>query len=371
MQPVDRAAETVRPGVPPPEPPAEPPKGRLGRVKAFFGRHRTILWWMHSTYALSLGVMVILFAQEGFAHARALAATLGAALLVMLVVFRVFGHGDEQKNNVDKTRGSKIRFLLITYLLKNLYQPMLFFVLPFYWNSSSIDSMNGWFVFLLGLLALASTMDIIFDRLLVRRRLIAAIYYGLTLFACLNLVIPALFPNVKTVLTLMSSAFLSVVGFWLLHFPLRTLTTRRAWVILGTVALSFSSLVYLCRRGIPPVPLYVQHGAVGPQRLADGRLAMEVGAVHTSLLDDLWAVTDVALPGGEGDSFRHVWRYRDGDFRQDVPTVKTVGATPGTIRLTSALRKVSLPREVVGHWTVDVVTEDGQIVGRTRFTVIK
>lgn len=374
MEPVvDRAAETLplSGGKPPGEPQPDKPKGLFGRIKAFFGRHKALLWWLHSSYALFLGVMVILFAQKGFEHARVLAATLGGALLVMLVVFRIFGAGKEQKENVHKSRGSKIRFLLITYLLKNLYQPMLFFVLPFYWKSSSIDSVNGWFVFLLGVLAFLSTMDIIFDRFLVRHRIWASIYYGLTLFAGLNLVIPASFPNVPTLVTLLTSAFLSVVGFWLLHFPLGSLKEKRSWIILLAAALSFTSIVYVARRGIPPVPLYVQHGAVGPERLPDGRLALEVGAVHTTRLGDLWAVIEVALPGGEGDAFRHVWRYRDGDFAQDVPTEKAPGDKPGTLRLTSALKMETLPAKVVGRWTVDVVTEDGQIVGRTRFEVLE
>lgn len=374
MEPVvDRAAETLPlpDGKQGGEPQPERPKGRIKRIKAFFGRHKMLLWWLHSAYALFLGVMVILFAQKGFEHARVLAATLGGALIAMLVVFRIFGVGKEQKEKVHKSRGSKIRFLLITYLLKNLYQPMLFFVLPFYWKASSIDSVNGWFVFLLGILAFLSTMDIIFDRFLVRHRVWAASYYGLTLFACLNLVIPALFPNVPTIVTLLSSAFLSVVGFWLLHFPLGSLKEKRSWLILLAVALAFTSIVYVARRGIPPVPLYVQHGAVGPERLPDGRLALEVGAVHESRLGDMWAVTEVALPGGEGDTFRHVWRYRDGDFTQDVATEKGAGEAKGTIRLTSALKRETLPAKVAGRWTVDVMTEEGQIVGRTRFEVLE
>jgi len=370
---VDRAAETVRPAPPSPgaDEPPRPMRGPFKRVRAFFGRHKMLLWWLHSAYALGLGVMVILFAQKGFEHARMLAATLGAAALVMLVVFRVFGHGAEQKERVDRSRGSKIRFHLITYLLKNLYQPMLFFVLPFYWKSSSLDSINGWFVFLLGLLAFLSTMDVIFDHVLVRHRALAASYYGLTLFACLNLVIPALFPNVPTLATLLTSAFLAVFGFWLLHFPLRTLTERRSWLILGTVAVAFVSLVYVGRRAIPPVPLYVQHAAVGPERLPDGRLALEVVSVHTSRLSDLWAVTDVALPGGEGDGFRHLWRFRDGDFTRELATERSPGAAPGTVRFTSALPRADLPAKVAGRWTVDVITTDDQLVGRARFEVIE
>lgn len=347
------------------------PGGLFARVKGLLGRHKALMWWIHSFYALSLGVMVILFAQKGFDHARILAATLGGALIGMLFLFRIFGQGADQQERVDRSRGSKLRFLLFTYVLKNLYQPMLFFVLPFYWKASSIDSVNGWFVFLLGLLAILSTMDIIFDHWLVRHRVLASIYYGLTLFAAVNLVIPAFFPNVRTIVTLMASALLSVLGFWLLHFELSGFKERRTWLLLGVTAAVFMGIVYVGRAGIPPVPLYVKHAAVGTQRLPDGRLALEVGRVHKSLVSDLHAVSDVALPGGEGDEFRHRWRYRDGGYEKTVRATK-VPLEGGAIRLASTHPHINLPAAgYVGRWTVDVMTVDDQIVGRARFEVIE
>ena len=68
----------------------------------------------------------------------------------------------------------------MTYVLKNLYQGMLFFVLPFYWKSSSLDSINAWFVFLLAFLALLSTLDLVFDNLLMRYRGVAAVFFALS-----------------------------------------------------------------------------------------------------------------------------------------------------------------------------------------------
>lgn len=368
-----RTAPAGAPTASPPEvEPAEQPIVSPQRgIRGFLARHKTLFWWLHSFYALGLGVMVILFAQKGFAHARVLAATLGAALLVMLIVFRVFGHGAHQREAIDRSRGSKVRFLLITYLLKNLYQPMLFFVLPFYWKASTIDSTNGWLVFLLGLLAFLSTMDLIFDHVLVRYRAFAATYYGITLFACVNLVIPALFPNVPTIVSLIGSAVLSVAGFWLLHFSPASLKRGRSWVILAFVAAGFAALVYTGRHALPPVPLYIQHGAVGTLLLDDRRLGLEVTRLHTTQLGDLWAVTDVALPGGEGDTFHHTWRHRDGTVYLALPTEKVPGETAGAVRLVSAFPRASLPARAVGRWQVDVMTADDQLVGRVRFEVIE
>ena len=42
----------------------------------------------------------------------------------------------------------------------------------------------------------------------------------------------------------------------------------------------------------------------------------------------------------------------------------------GNIRLQSSLLGKELPKSLAGHWTVDVETEDGQLVGRASFVVI-
>lgn len=348
-----------------------PPRGLFGRFKAFAKRHHALLWMMHSVYALLLGVMVMLFAAKGFEHARILAATLGGAFLMSVVLFRIFGHGREQKERVAAKKYGRIQFFGMTYFLKNMYQGMLFFLLPFYWKSSSLDSINAWFVVLLAVLAFLSTMDLVFDHLLIKYKVLAAIFYAVTLFACANLIIPAFFPNVPTLVALLSSTVLSVLGFWLLHFPLRTFLERQTWITIGAVAVAAVLAVYFARITIPPVPLYVRHGGVGVEQLDDGRLVYEVVRVHRSRVTNLHAVTDVALPGGQGDDFRHVWRQRDGDFRAELDARVLPGGEPGTVRVVSSIPGDRLPSNPVGEWTVDVVTADDQIVGRTRFTVME
>lgn len=367
---------TVKPGTSAPPPPSgDKPRGFFGRIKAWARRHHKALWWLHSFYALFLGFLVILFAAKGFDYARVLAATLGGAFLVMVILFRFFGQGLEQKQKVEEKRSLKLSFLGMTYVLKNLYQGMLFFLLPFYWKSSSLDSINVWFVFLLGTLAILSTLDLVFDNLLMRYRVVAAIFYAVTLFACANLVIPAFFSNVPTLVALLSSTALSVFGFWLLHFPLRTLRDKRTWAILGSVAAVAMTAMYFARFAMPPVPLYLAHNAVGLAPLPDGRLELEVTRVHKKRLDDLWAVSDVVMPGGEGDTFRHRWRHGTGgsrfDFEAEARPVHKDG-DDNTVRVRSSLPKVELDKtNPVGDWVVDIITSDDQIVGRMRFMVIE
>ncbi|MDB5219614.1 MAG: putative rane protein, partial [Myxococcaceae bacterium] len=45
------------------------------RLRSFMKTHGRKLWWLHSAYALGLGITVVTFAQKGFDHARWLAVT--------------------------------------------------------------------------------------------------------------------------------------------------------------------------------------------------------------------------------------------------------------------------------------------------------
>jgi hypothetical protein len=110
-----------------------PPRMRLTtRVRRFLRDHGRKLWWMHSVYALALGGGVVVFARRGFDHARWLAVSLGLAWLLVVLVFRLFSSGGQMRAFDAADAKTRIHFYVMTYALKNLYQGMLFFLLPFY-----------------------------------------------------------------------------------------------------------------------------------------------------------------------------------------------------------------------------------------------
>lgn len=331
--------------------------------------HGRKLWWVHSVYALGLGVAVVAFAQRGFEHARWLAVTVGAAWMLVVLFFRLFGSGKAQAQVHVSGPKEKLRFFAMTYVLKNLYQSMLFFLLPFYWKSTTFWSENTWFVTLLGTCALLSTLDIVFDRVLFRFRALASIFHGVALFGCLNLVVPALFPDTRTLVSLLVAAAITVIAFWTIHLRGDALRDGRFIAVLLLSVGGVVGIAYKGRAAIPPVPMYVSHGAVGPIVLADGRLGMEVHDLHPSVIDKLIAITDVVVPGGKGDRLFHVWRHDGDEVHRALEDTSRVDGPLGAVRLRSGLTGRQLPQNLVGHWAVDVETQDGQLVGRVAFTV--
>jgi hypothetical protein len=353
-------------------PSAPPPPMRLStRARRFMKEHGHKLWWLHSAYALALGTGVVAFARKGFDHARWLAVSLGLAWLLVVLLFRLFEPGGRLRAFDGPDPKTRVRFYVMTYALKNLYQGMLFFLLPFYWKSTTLDAPNAWFVGVLAACAVISTLDIVFDRVLMRWRWLGSTFHALTLFACLNLVIPALLPDTRTLWSLLAAAAIAVVSFWTLHVTLQQLRKKVTFAFFALTLVAGVGAADLARSAIPPVPMYVSSAAVGPKQLADGRLAMEVKALHPSVIQELIAVTDVVVPGGKGDRLRHVWLQGGREVHRTTEETSRIDGPKGVVRLRSSLTDRDLPADLVGSWRVDVETEDGQLVGRAEFEVVE
>jgi hypothetical protein len=177
-------------------------------------------------------------------------------------------------------------------------------------------------------------------------------------------------PETRTLWTLLFAAGAAVLGFWTIHLRVSLLRDVRYLALLVfSLGLGVGG-TYVLRREIPPVPMYLSSGAVGPTLLPDGRLAMEVTLLHAAVLREVIAVTDVVVPGGKGDRLVHVWRHDGVDLHRAPEDASRVEGPSGTVRLRSALFAENLPEELVGPWSVDVETDDGQLVGRVTFRVV-
>lgn len=350
--------------------------GPIKRIRQWLHDNHGKLFWVHSLYALGLGAFVATFASKGLGYARWLVLLLIGAWIMIVAIFRLHGTGSDQK---VETAGQKVRYFAMTYVLKNLYQGMLFFLLPFYWKTAVTDGPTLWFLVLLGVTAFLSTMDVIFDNYVMKWRWIASIFYGVTLFACLNVAVPALVSEVPALISCTVAGAVTVLAFCSMHAPLSILKKPLGILAILAFASAGAGVAYFGRAYIPPVPNHVMLANVGPELLADGRLALKVNEIHVSKLSTMYAVTDVVIPGGLGDTLRHVWR-KDGDGFE-LPEVNTEVTSKlfdakgkvitHLIRLKSKFPEDKLPQDPVGAWTVDVMTDGGQLVGRARFTVME
>lgn len=363
--PVEQRTETPAGQSPAPLPHRRSP---IEAVRSFLRTHGRKLWWIHSAYALILGIGIVVFAHRGFSHARWLAVSVGGAWLLVVVFFRT-AQSHAVRLEEAGTR-MKLRFYVMSYVLKNLYQGMLFFLLPFYWQSATWDSANVWAVILLAVCAVVSTVDLVFDRIILQIRALASIFHAITLFACLNLVIPALFPNTRTLATLLWASAIATIAFLTFHVRVAALRDKRYFALFSVFVVFAMACTYALRRAIPPVPMHLASAAVGPTTLDDGRLSMQVTTLHSSAIRQLLAVTDIVIPGGKGDRLHHVWRLGNAEVHRASEDTSKVEGPNGTVRLRSNLTEGQLPEHLAGAWHVDVETEDGQLVGRVAFHVV-
>ncbi|MFO0615996.1 MAG: DUF5924 family protein [Polyangiaceae bacterium] len=343
-------------------------------LRVFVHRHERKIWWLHTAYALSLGLFVASFAQKGFERARFLTVTLLLVWALVVLFFRFFGTGAQQ-DFITAFPGARRRFFVMTYLMKNLFQGMLFFLLPLYWRSGSADAKTIGIAYLLGACAILSTLDLVFDRLLLRFKLVTSLFFTMTMFGSMNVSIPALIPSVATLTALLISAGLASAVFFLFHVPVRWLRRPRVAALFGATILLGIVLAFVGRHAFPAVPMYIRSGGVGPAITHEGTVDFEVRALRVAALEHLYAVTDVAVVEGADEKLVHVWRKGGVELAQESLGDVAKPKVPETTRVASSLDVSKLksegdPQSWCGRYTVDVETKSGQVVGRVAFDVL-
>jgi len=138
---------------------------------------------------------------------------------------------------------------------------------------------------------------------------------------------------------------------------------------MAIVAMTGAWLAVLGRAWIPPAPLSLGRGAIAlavrdgePEGVIDGALAASTLRENGALV----AYTPIHAPVGLRQPVAHVWRLR-GHVVDVVALTPVRGGRREGYRTFS--RKTEFPLDPVGRWSVDVVTESGQLIGRLRFAV--
>ena len=330
---------------------ARPPHPLVGWLRL----HQNELWWLHSLYALLLGVGFLWLGKRNFAYLRVAVFHTGFIWLSSFLLPRVLKHPHLSDRWAERLR------IVVNYLNKNLYQQMLFFVLPIYYASATAASLNMCFVVLIGISAVLSTADIIYDRHVSVRRNLTAAFFAFNLFVLINVMLPIVWSVSNTVTTRLGGA-LAFLGFLTLSDPPVQSSSRRLAGALG-VALLILGLVELGRPLIPPAPLRIAGAQVG----ADfDRELLQIAAPMTSLTPSesarFYGLTALKAPLGLQERLQHRW-YRNGELIFASPFYNMVGGRAEGFRLWTSCVVTS----VVANTTLrlDLITEGGQLVGRT------
>lgn len=257
---------------------------------------------------------------------------------------------------------------LLRYATQMIHQESLFFVLPFFFITTTWNSGQALFSGLLGAAALVSIIDPLYNKWLAPRRWLFLAYHTLTLFAVLLTALPIILK-----LTTPQSYQLALAAAVLLSFPslFATITVQRWWrgVLLVGLTLALGAAGWLARVWVPPATLWLTEVAVSSefdnQKRTPGQSLKQLSVAQLRS-QGLFAYTAINAPRGLNERIYHVWRH-DGHEVERIALDIQGGRKEGYRAWT---HKQNFPTDVLGRWQVQVLTEAGQMLGVLRFKVV-
>jgi hypothetical protein len=246
---------------------------------------------------------------------------------------------------------------LLRYATQMIHQESLFFVLPFFFITTTWNS--GQFVFtgLLSVAALISIVDPLYYKWLAPRRWAFLALHTLTLFAALLTALPVIM-HLTT-----AQSFKWALGIAVLLFPIRTV--RNALAILF-ITVGIGGVGWALRSWVPPATLWMTDVAISTQ-LQDRTPGASLDTVSAEQIRSggLYAYTAINAPRGLDERIYHVWTFNGKEVDRialDIHGGRKEGYRAWT-------HKQNFPGNPAGKWQVRVLTEDGQLIGVLRFAI--
>ena len=322
-------------------------------LASFLERHEKLLWWLHSSYALLLGIFVMWLGSRNFVYLR---------IVIFYIAFiwasSLFLPAMARNARLSDRWRSRIR-LAVNYFNKNFYQQLLFFVLPLYYSSTTFGSRNSLFVVLLAVSAVLSTMDIVYDRYVSVRWPLTALFFGFNLFACINVMLPVMW-SVSNYQALWVSGALALAGFGSILYEWSGWSKLKARLALAAAAMVLFLLTFGLRSFIPPAPLLLAKAEFG-RSVKELTVIEPLEALPVPGQGKIAALTAIKAPLGLQENVRHRWSL-DGRLLYASPYYPLTGGRAEGFRIWTQLTwKESFKG---GKLVVDVETRGGQLIGR-------
>jgi hypothetical protein len=321
---------------------------------------RAFTWlrrWGISVASLTGGLLTLFVFRRELPH-------VGWIIGYLLLLWLLVALSVQVRETFQATRVGRLALSAADYTIQSLYHGILLFLLPAYWASTTTDSRNVVFLLLLAGLALLATFDPWYQAMVARSPLITDVFFLVSLFAALIVALALI--GLPPFWAMPASAWLAVMG----RAPALRRSRRWAWRrtlrVTALAGLGAAGLVLLARGWIPPAPLFIARATLA-RDVADGEPVAPLDSpVTVADLRGLVAFTAIYAPAGLSQPIAHVWR-REGRIVSAVPLSPVHGGRREGFRTYS--RKTAVPADPTGRWTVDVVTDSGQLIGRLRFRV--
>jgi len=315
--------------------------------------------WGASLASLALGLWTLFVFRRGTPHVALMVGYLLLLWLLVAVAAEIWAPEPNRRR----------RFVLtaVEYAIQTLYHNLLLFVLPAYWAASTLTSPNGGFVAAVVLAALLTAIDPWYMALVHRWTWVKHALLAFSVFAALNVALPLV--GVRPFGALMGSAALAALGLTPALRRHMDMSWQRAATATLVLAAAAVGLVWYGRAAVPPAPLFLARAVAARDVASLEPVEIVPGAVPEATVrgwGGIAAYTAVYAPAGLRQSIAHVWR-RDGEVVARIPLVTVQGGRQQGFRTWS--RRTDLRGPLVGHYTVDVLTASGQLIGRLQFHI--
>lgn len=294
-------------------------------------------------------------------------ATLASPIAILLLVSWVWLMLENSFNRLfSRFFKREIPQPLLRYATQMIHQESLFFVLPFFFVTTTWNSGQLVFTGLLAIAGLVSIIDPLYYHWVAPRRWLFLALHTFTLFAAMLTAMPIILHLTTAETFKIALAVAMVLSFPSLASSFPFNHWRRALGLI-VMTLSIGGAGWVLRTWVPPATLWMTEDVITLS--LDNQTRTPGDALNTltssQARSGIYAYTAINAPRGLDERIFHVWELNGNEVDRialDIHGGRKEGYRAWT-------RKQNFPGDPAGNWKVRVETEDGQIIGALRFTV--
>jgi len=330
---------------------------RVESALAWVEHHRLLMALL--SFGIGAGSFIMV-ERSGSSFARWIALLLVVAWLALLLESAL-------GKRLAGYRWARFSPLVLRYATQNLHQETYFFCLPFLLATTTWTSGQAMFTSLGIFAALCSMWDPAYFGVIAKRPWSLLAFHAASMYLA-ALVLPPLLWQLDTTWSLAIASL--TIGTLSIPSLIRVVEPRGrlGWTVLVVVALALAGTSWLLRRWVPPATL----------RTTRALMTTSVNATEREPADEIKTLTPEALqsqglcsfmairaPRGLHEQISHRWIFND-QVQLTLPLSIAGGSDKG-YRVWSC--KHNFPSDPRGHWSVEAVTDAGQLIGMVHFTV--